>query len=214
MVPARLQGQRIKSGFKSWQQGSLHGLGKSPDQASEPSPNTSDHADQETGGTSRGKSGAHHQLRKSSVSTNSHRNTNPVPWIQIRKWGKAQDKMTWELHKALGADPTLQTHVVTSQEVSVLTLLLTATTYQCSFTTQRKRLRPAPHPNPVAHSYRERSSTVQLVFSSNAKTGVVTASCPRKVYWGLNLLVDLLVDRASEFSAIVSVSITQVEVIS
>ena len=55
------------------------------------------------------------------------------------------------------------------------------------------------------HPYRERSSAVQLVLSSDAEAGVVTASCPREVYRRFNLLVHLLVDGPSKLSAIIPV---------
>ena len=60
-----------------------------------------------------------------------------------------------------------------------------------------------------AHPYRERSSAVQLVLSSDAEAGVVTAGCPREVYRRFNLLIHLLVDRASKLGAIIPVSMAQ-----
>lgn len=54
-------------------------------------------------------------------------------------------------------------------------------------------------------SYRQRSPTVQLVLSSDAETGIVTASRPSKVYRRFNLLVNLLVDRPAKFSAIIPI---------
>ena len=46
----------------------------------------------------------------------------------------------------------------------------------------------------IVYFRRERSSIAQLVLSSDAEAGVVTAGCPREVYRRFNLLIHLLVD--------------------
>ena len=62
----------------------------------------------------------------------------------------------------------------------------------------------------IIYFTRERSSTVQLVLSRHADTGV-PAGYLHKVYWCSDLLIHLLVDQPSKFSVIVHVRV-QLEV--
>lgn len=53
-------------------------------------------------------------------------------------------------------------------------------------------------------TYRQGGVVVQLVFSSNAKASVVTAGCPGQSYRCFQLVVDLLVDGATELCPVIT----------
>lgn len=54
-------------------------------------------------------------------------------------------------------------------------------------------------------THRQRRVLVQLVLGGDAKASVVAASCPGQSHSCLQLLVHLLVDGASELSAVIPV---------